>query len=107
MLFFFKQKTAYEVRISDWSSDVCSSDLKRRRSACGRRPRAKSCVRLRAGAVIDRQTGSVSAPLTPFRDARSIAVGRAARAIGAIRPRLFDAARKAPVREQSERKHVV
>src|SRR3546814_8026716 len=27
MLFFFKQKTAYEVRISDWSSDVCSSDL--------------------------------------------------------------------------------
>src|SRR3546814_18799783 len=29
--FFFKQKTAYEMRISDWSSDVCSSDL----SFCG------------------------------------------------------------------------
>src|SRR3546814_10494602 len=28
--FFFKQKTAYEMRISDWSSDVCSSDLDRR-----------------------------------------------------------------------------
>src|SRR3546814_17658413 len=27
-MFFFKQKTAYEMRISDWSSDVCSSDLK-------------------------------------------------------------------------------
>src|SRR3546814_14491249 len=27
MFFFFKQKTAYELRISDWSSDVCSSDL--------------------------------------------------------------------------------
>src|SRR3546814_2561882 len=27
-IFFFKQKTAYEMRISDWSSDVCSSDLK-------------------------------------------------------------------------------
>src|SRR3546814_4366380 len=27
MFFFFKQKTAYEMRISDWSSDVCSSDL--------------------------------------------------------------------------------
>src|SRR3546814_6646518 len=26
-LFFFKQKTAYDMRISDWSSDVCSSDL--------------------------------------------------------------------------------
>src|SRR3546814_3804051 len=34
-VFFFKQKTAYEMRISDWSSDVCSSDLvgKRRRLA--------------------------------------------------------------------------
>src|SRR3546814_7134886 len=27
IVFFFKQKTAYEMRISDWSSDVCSSDL--------------------------------------------------------------------------------
>src|SRR3546814_21041267 len=37
--FFFKQKTAYEMRISDWSSDVCSSDLshgqRRRRHAAG------------------------------------------------------------------------
>src|SRR3546814_8425257 len=29
VFFFFKQKTAYEMRISDWSSDVCSSDLAR------------------------------------------------------------------------------
>src|SRR3546814_9852905 len=29
IVFFFKQKTAYEMRISDWSSDVCSSDLAR------------------------------------------------------------------------------
>src|SRR3546814_10080918 len=28
LVLFFKQKTAYEMRISDWSSDVCSSDLK-------------------------------------------------------------------------------
>src|SRR3546814_6411580 len=27
IIFFFKQKTAYDMRISDWSSDVCSSDL--------------------------------------------------------------------------------
>src|SRR3546814_1100846 len=32
VIFFFKQKTEYEMRISDWSSDVCSSDL------CGARP---------------------------------------------------------------------
>src|SRR3546814_9661377 len=30
LFFFFKQKTAYEMRISDWSSDVCSSDLFKR-----------------------------------------------------------------------------
>src|SRR3546814_1143939 len=35
LFFFFKQKTAYEMRISDWSSDVCSSDLQR----LGTRPR--------------------------------------------------------------------
>src|SRR3546814_3990094 len=29
VVFFFKQKTAYEMRISDWSSDVCSSDLRK------------------------------------------------------------------------------
>src|SRR3546814_4938436 len=34
--FFFKQKTAYEMRISDWSSDVCSSDLGGWRIAAGK-----------------------------------------------------------------------
>src|SRR3546814_20523478 len=38
-VFFFKQKTAYELRISDWSSDVCSSDLQHR-LAVRRRPSA-------------------------------------------------------------------
>src|SRR3546814_572926 len=33
--FFFKQKTAYEMRISDWSSDVCSSDLVENVTGCG------------------------------------------------------------------------
>src|SRR3546814_196201 len=32
-MFFFKQKTAYEMRISDWSSDVCSSDLSKTAAA--------------------------------------------------------------------------
>src|SRR3546814_5968482 len=35
LFFFFKQKTAYEMRISDWSSDVCSSDLNYGRKGCG------------------------------------------------------------------------
>src|SRR3546814_577018 len=38
-IFFFKQKTAYEVRISDWSSDVCSSDLATHRDAASIRYR--------------------------------------------------------------------
>src|SRR3546814_1628008 len=44
-LFFFKQKTAYELRISDWSSDVCSSDLAGSllsRTRVGRRPSARA-----------------------------------------------------------------
>src|SRR3546814_15979604 len=36
LFFFFKQKTAYEMRISDWSSDVCSSDLLTRIPGFGR-----------------------------------------------------------------------
>src|SRR3546814_4799893 len=41
LFFFFKQKTAYEMRISDWSSDVCSSDLEHRpgRGSCKKRSR--------------------------------------------------------------------
>src|SRR3546814_9430429 len=41
--FFFKQKTAYEMRISDWSSDVCSSDLI---ALLTRRPRNADVVAL-------------------------------------------------------------
>src|SRR3546814_15262361 len=51
--FFFKQKTAYEMRISDWSSDVCSSDLPRE-IPIGARVRARfkehALGRLRRGA---------------------------------------------------------
>src|SRR3546814_10821498 len=36
VFFFFKQETAYELRISDWSSDVCSSDLRRMAGDAGR-----------------------------------------------------------------------
>src|SRR3546814_2790310 len=40
-MFFFKQKTAYEMRISDWSSDVCSSDLHRDLEQDGVQPGAR------------------------------------------------------------------
>src|SRR3546814_4594501 len=46
--FFFKQKTAYEMRISDWSSDVCSSDLAARRAENGRGRDAQDSERSRS-----------------------------------------------------------
>src|SRR3546814_3951178 len=47
LFFFFKQKTAYELRISDWSSDVCSSDLHAPalREACARVANATLAIR--------------------------------------------------------------
>src|SRR3546814_6666233 len=45
MFFLFKQKTAYEMRISDWSSDVCSSDL--RQGSQGSAAAARESVRAR------------------------------------------------------------
>src|SRR3546814_10857366 len=76
LLFFFKQKTAYELRISDWSSDVCSSDLTPANQQAGKPPylspegeRATSHnVRFRSGAAFDpllwRSHGKVAARST-------------------------------------------
>src|SRR3546814_19017261 len=71
---FFKQKTAYEMRISDWSSDVCSSDLwvraDRQTGGRGRRGRtwvsepgnlyASTLIRLRGGDPPAQQLGFVA-----------------------------------------------
>src|SRR3546814_1929380 len=43
VFFFFKQKTAYEMRISDWSSDVCSSDLPHPMADEGGTDEAQAC----------------------------------------------------------------
>src|SRR3546814_10325460 len=54
VFFFFKQKTAYEMRISDWSSDVCSSDLHHHPAAGARRaPRRKAQRQRRLRAFIN------------------------------------------------------
>src|SRR3546814_5082492 len=54
--FFFKQKTAYELRISDWSSDVCSSDLRQLRQSQDGHQVLLSCLHyvsgMRGAAVI-------------------------------------------------------
>src|SRR3546814_1115778 len=59
-LFFFKQKTAYERRISDWSSDVCSSDL------ADRKPRQPSAAGPFEGpSSFLRHSGSAAATSAP------------------------------------------
>src|SRR3546814_7772079 len=60
VVFFFKQKTAYEMRISDWSSDVCSSDLdclEREIAAAGGRNRTDADELLRGRSHGCPQTG--------------------------------------------------
>src|SRR3546814_9656149 len=84
-VFFFKQKTAYEMRISDWSSDVCSSDLRRvdlwlwlaglsRRPDVLGRPgrhrqdrRGAGKARLRGGTAAEGKGGGEERVLTPLR----------------------------------------
>src|SRR3546814_2548453 len=81
--FFFEQKTAYEVRISDWSSDVCSSDLPsaRRRRALGRNRSQRQ-----GGLLVARQTNNgtqhgsgehgVRAFVFPGQGSQSVGMGR-------------------------------
>src|SRR3546814_16891918 len=63
--FFFKQKTAYEMRISDWSSDVCSSDLRRiARAGIGRGQIAFGHAAEQFGDVGDAESGAIGAAQT-------------------------------------------
>src|SRR3546814_17791649 len=79
--FFFKQKTAYEMRISDWSSDVCSSDLSMRRGGRSRRPICPaargSCSRTPTGSrsrsILPDATGDRQ---SPARDRKSVVEGK-------------------------------
>src|SRR3546814_8499565 len=78
--FFFKQKTAYEMRISDWSSDVCSSDLQR--IGDDQRQRARALLRDPDDRAVE-QIGGRSRAQGP-----SLAVGdHLARAVARNRPR--------------------
>src|SRR3546814_13528234 len=71
--FFCKQKTAYEMRISDWSSDVCSSDLLRRGWGQGKSPRFPPFLQRHSwGAGINEKAGRV--PGLSHRSLRQAAV---------------------------------
>src|SRR3546814_4799951 len=66
-IFFFKQKTAYEMRISDWSSDVCSCDLFRTCSLtvdCLRFRLAPASVKLRVRATATKLFSQLGSSIT-------------------------------------------
>src|SRR3546814_18989710 len=69
-VFFFKHKTAYEMRISDWSSDVCSSDL----STLGKR--APCSVRSPSNSAICCVSGSYAPPRLKGEDRTSVVQGK-------------------------------
>src|SRR3546814_8534209 len=81
---FFKQKTAYEMRIRDWGSDVCSSDLRKR---VGSHPRSRSLLarqreesaasaHLRHRVADERRAARLPAPPRGGRQARPPQAGR-------------------------------
>src|SRR3546814_9332204 len=82
LFFFFKQKTAYDMRISDWSSDVCSSDLQVTPSSL-RPPWISPWLMYRASPPIvrakKRATASAVAGLRSQRRSAHASAGRAAR----------------------------
>src|SRR3546814_2681250 len=73
-VFFFKQKTAYEMRISDWSSDVCSSDL-----SCRRCRRGGGADRTRPRHLVRRRLGPMPTATGAFWDFSVAVYGRAGR----------------------------
>src|SRR3546814_928413 len=80
-VFFFKQKTAYEMRISDWSSDVCSSDLaRRRRAGHAARPR------LAADRAADRRPGRADDPASRRQPFAVRAAARGLAGLGILPP---------------------
>src|SRR3546814_18164948 len=83
--FFFKQKTAYDMRISDWSSDVCSSDLRNRYAAPTFSTRAISRAMVRSSGMAGpappprraRQGSAASATAaSPKRDRKRVGSGQ-------------------------------
>src|SRR3546814_20840556 len=83
VFFFFKQKTAYEMRISDWSSDVCSSDL-------------KALAVARANGTFDSMEALARRAELPGRALRSLADADACRSIGVDRREALWEARPMP-----------
>src|SRR3546814_20665636 len=71
VIFFFKQKTAYEMRISDWSSDVCSSDLAKDAGERNLANQRLSVDRVSVADVVCVRTHHADEPARPYAKARA------------------------------------
>src|SRR3546814_9142509 len=100
-VFFFKQKTAYEMRISDWSSDVCSSDLAMSALRANPAPLLPSHVGVVIGLAVAKNLNSFSLQL--FHRPRHVI--RAETEVMNMLPHLFQAIAKR--RAGADRKSVV
>src|SRR3546814_13476027 len=107
---FFKQKTAYEMRISDWSSDVCSSDLRGEAAVAHQmeQPREDAVGGVGvevAGRLVGQEERGIVGQTSGDGGALLLAAGKASRAVGSA---LREAARgEQRRRPRHERKRVV
>src|SRR3546814_7057842 len=75
-IFFFKQKTAYEMRISDWSSDACSSDLIVRQIGAAHRVRRQAGRRVGYPQLFDPRVAAMTVVRVGFGHAAPVAFNR-------------------------------
>src|SRR3546814_15590806 len=80
-VFFFKQKTAYDMRISDWSSDVCSSDLTAPTSGSGTGSSARAAGQTRFSRPLRSRRGLRAPDLVAAGD-MAVLVAHRGRAVG-------------------------
>src|SRR3546814_3567906 len=101
-VFFFKQKTAYEMRISDWSSDVCSSDLKRAYGRSSRTENRCGASRLRSATGRDRHGPTSRPSATTVHSSSRACEDRAGSATGSTALRSYQAYNRASSLHRSE-----
>src|SRR3546814_2101329 len=102
-VFFFKQKTAYDMRISDWSSDVCSSDLTAPTSGSGTGSSARAAGQTRFSRPLRSRRGLRAPDLVAAGD-MAVLVAHRGRAVGGEEDRAVEVDHVAELPEHERRR---
>src|SRR3546814_897090 len=102
-VFFFKQKTAYDMRISDWSSDVCSSDLTAPTSVSGTGSSARAAGQTRFSRPLRSRRGLRAPDLVAAGD-MAVLVAHRGRAVGGEEDRAVEVDHVAELPEHERRR---